>query len=90
MKIKKKCLIIGSNSFSGACLTDYLLNNGFKVIGLFKTSKKKKFLKFSENKSIKNYTPIQFDLNSTKKKLTNNIKKIQTSLYNRLCIFVSC
>ena len=72
---KKICLVIGSNSFSGACLVDYLLNNGFKVIGLFKTPKKKKFLKFSENKNIKNYISIQFDLNSTKKKLLTIVKK---------------
>ena len=60
---KKICLVIGSNSFSGACLVDYLLNNGFKVIGLFKTPKKKKFLKLY-------IYSIRFEFN--KKKIINN------------------
>lgn len=72
---KKTCLVIGSNSFSGACLVNYLLNNGFKVIGLYKTPKKKKFLKFIKNNNINNYISAQFDLNSTKKNLLTIVKK---------------
>lgn len=69
------CLVIGSNSFSGACLVDYLLNNKFKVIGLYKTKKEKKFLKFEKNKYIKNYVSLQFDLNLKKKNLLKIVRK---------------
>ncbi len=72
---KKICLVLGSNSFSGACLVDYLLDNNFKVIGLYKTKKKKIFLKFIGNKNVKSYKSIKFDLNSKTKNLFKIVKK---------------
>ena len=63
MTNRNVCLVLGSNSFSGSCLVDYLLENKFRVIGLYKTKKNKKFLKYKNNKNLKNLTSIQFDIN---------------------------
>lgn len=75
MTNRNVCLVLGSNSFSGACLVDYLLKNKFRVIGLYKTKKNKKFLKYKNNKNLKNLTSIKFDINSKKKNLFNIVQK---------------
>ena len=33
MTERQTCLVIGSNSFSGACFVDHLLQHGYDVIG---------------------------------------------------------
>ena len=40
----KKVLVLGCNSFSGSSLVNFLLNEGFSVIGISRSSEKKTLL----------------------------------------------
>ncbi len=74
--MKKKILIIGSNSFSGSNLVDYLINKKKKVIGVSRSSEINKiFLKYKYNKNLKNFTFYKVDINKNLNKLVNLIKK---------------
>tara|TARA_B100000965_G_scaffold382033_1_gene380066 strand:+ start:920 stop:1915 length:996 start_codon:yes stop_codon:yes gene_type:complete len=74
--MKKKILVIGSNSFSGSNLVDYLINKKFKVIGVSRSSEINKiFLKYKFNKNLKNFTFYKADINKNLSKIVNLIKK---------------
>jgi len=62
----KKCVVIGSNSFSGQDYVDYLLDEtDYKVIGTSRSEEKEKiFLKYKENKNIERFKYKRFDLNN--------------------------
>lgn len=75
---KKVFLIIGSNSFSGSHLVDYILNSKHKVIGVSRSSKINSiFLPYKNNKQIRNFKFYKIDLNKDKenKKIVSIIKK---------------
>lgn len=75
---KKVFLIIGSNSFSGSHLVDYILNSNHRVIGVSRSLKINSiFLPYKNNKQIRNFKFYKIDLNKDKenKKLVNIIKK---------------
>ena len=75
-KLKNKCLIIGSNSFIGSSFVDFLLNKNFDVIGVSRSLQPNKlFLKYTNNKLIKNFVFIKLDLNKRIDKLIQIIKK---------------
>lgn len=63
-------LVLGSNSFAGSCLVDYLLKKKFKVFGMSRS--KENNIKYKKNKNIKNFRFIKVDINKNLK----NIEKI--------------
>ena len=78
---KNKILILGISSFSGACLTDHLLNKKFHVYGTFNKNKINPYLPFKDNKNKANLKTIKIDLqkNSDIKKIVKLIKVIKAS-----------
>ena len=52
----KKILVLGSNSFGGACYIDHALNDGYNVIGINRSKESKScFLPYINNKNRKKY-----------------------------------
>ena len=76
--MKKKILIIGSNSFAGSNFCNYLLEKKFSIIGISRSKEENKiFLKYKKNKNYKtNFSFYKIDLNKNKdlKKLIKLIK----------------
>jgi dTDP-glucose 4,6-dehydratase len=75
--IKKKYLIIGSNSFSGSHFINFLLKKNIKVIGVSRSIENpERFLSYKKNKKLKNFSFYQIDLNKSEhvKKLIYIIK----------------
>ncbi|PIZ04876.1 MAG: dTDP-glucose 4,6-dehydratase [Gammaproteobacteria bacterium CG_4_10_14_0_8_um_filter_38_16] len=59
-----KYLILGSNSFAGASLTNYLLLQAHAVIGVSRSPEPSPFLlAYANNKNIKLFTFYQYDIN---------------------------
>jgi len=74
--MKKKILIIGSNSFSGSNFADYLIGKNSNVIGVSRSNEINKiFLKYKYNKYSKNFIFYKIDINKNLNKLINLIKK---------------
>ena len=72
-KLKKKYLVMGSNSFSGSNLIDYLLNKNHSVLGISRSKEiQKEFLPYKNNKNIRLFTFKKIDIN----KKINFFKKI--------------
>lgn len=72
-KLKNKYLVMGSNSFSGSNLIDYLLNKNHSVLGISRSKEiQKDFLPYKNNKNIRLFTFKKIDIN----KNINNFKKI--------------
>ena len=66
--------IIGSNSFSGQALANFLLKKKYRVIGISRSNiKKPHFLSF--NKSHNNFNFFKLDINKDQKKIINLIKR---------------
>lgn len=64
----KKIVIIGSNSFSGSNLVDFLLNKNFNVLGLSRSKEVKFFFsKYYNNKNLKNFKFKQIDIKNNKR-----------------------
>ena len=57
-----KVLVLGSNSFAGSCLVDYLLSKNVIVYGISR-SNERKIAKYKYNKNIKNFKFIKADIN---------------------------
>jgi len=75
--IKKKYLIIGSNSFSGSHFINFLLKKNLKVTGVSRSIENpERFLSYKKNKKLKNFSFYQIDLNKSEhvKKLIYIIK----------------
>ena len=73
-----KILILGSGSFAGSALTDYLLNKKFKIVGVNRSIKKKGyFLPYKNNFNIKNLLIYKININKNLdlKRLFKIIKK---------------
>ena len=68
-----KILILGSNSFAGSCLVDYLLNKNFHVFGISRS--KENNIKYKKNKKIKNFRFIRADINKDLIKIEKIINK---------------
>ena len=78
---KKTYLILGSNSFSGSNLIDYLLNKKHKVIGVSRSKEiKKEFLPYSYNLNSKLFIFKKVDINKDLKKLARVVKKYKPSI----------
>lgn len=70
-------LIIGSNSFSGSCFVNFLLNKKFKVIGVSRSPEKKILNPYKDNKNLKNFKFYKIDLNHNQKRIIEIIKKFK-------------
>lgn len=77
MKNKYKFLVIGSNSFSGSALINYILSQNEKVIGVSRSLEKKSFFLAYKNNinHKKNFLFHKIDLNKNLNKLLTLIKK---------------
>lgn len=72
----KKILILGSNSFAGSCLINYLLNKNFKITGISRSKEKNKNeLLYKKNKKLRNFKFIKFDLNKNYYSIVALIKR---------------
>ena len=69
-------LILGSNSFAGSSLVNYLLNKNLKVIGISRSNEKNENeLIYKKNKNLKNYQFYKININKDLQKLKNLINK---------------
>ena len=76
--MKKRYLIIGSNSFSGSNFINYILSKNTKVIGISRSNEiNKVYLPYKKNKFIKNFNFYKIDLNFDSSKLYRIIKKFK-------------
>lgn len=68
--MKKKIFILGSSSFSGASMVNYLLSTKeFKVFGTYRRKKIKQYQPHNYNKNKKLFKEFKVDFVKTKKKL---------------------
>ena len=81
----KKILILGISSFSGASAASYLLNEKYKIIGTYNSSKKINYLLY-KNKGIKTH---KINLLKDEKKLLKLILKVKPEIildYASICM----
>lgn len=72
-------VVIGSNSFSGAHFTDYILGKGISTIGVSRSPEPHKiFLPYKEH-NYKNFTFYQLDLNQDLEEILGVIKSIRAT-----------
>jgi len=79
--MKKKFLIIGSNSFTGSNFINYCLKKSHKIIGISRSSEVQDFhLAYKDNpKSKKNFIFFKLNLNKDLNKIIKLIKQTQPS-----------
>ena len=76
--MKKKFLVLGSNSFSGSSFISFLLKKNYKVLGTSRSKEyNKAYLPYKNSKNIKNFKFLQIDINKDIKKLVKVVKKIR-------------
>jgi len=81
--MKKKILILGSSSFSGASMIDYLLTqNNYRVFGTYRRRKKDCYLLYKYNKNFKQFREYKVDLS----KNSNHLLKLITKLKPQIII----
>ena len=79
--MKKKILVLGSSSFSGASLIDNLLTeNKYLVFGTYRKRKKNYLLLYKHNKNINFFKNYKIDLSKKSHKLLNLVKKIKPNI----------
>ena len=84
---ENKCLVIGSNSFSGSGFVDHLLNQKFNVYGCSRSKLiDNVFLPHSSSVKKNNFNFYQIDINKDLTKLINLINK---KLYGMGIIYAS-
>jgi len=76
--MKKKFLVLGSNSFSGSNLINFLLEKNCKVVGISRSSEYKKvYLPYKNSLNIKNFKFYKININTNLKKLNLIVKKFK-------------
>jgi hypothetical protein len=76
--MKEKILILGSSSFSGASLVNFLLNKKkYLVFGTYRRKKIKQFLPYSYNQNIKFFNEIQVDFLGNPQKIIKIISTLK-------------
>ena len=76
--MKKKFLVLGSNSFSGSSFINFLLKKNYKVLGTSRSKEyDKAYLPYKNSKNIKNFKFLRIDINKDIKKLVKIVKKIR-------------
>ena len=64
MSERQTCVVIGSNSFSGACFADYLLNQGYDVLGCSRSPEPHPaFLPYKWVERLGKFSFYQYDIN---------------------------
>lgn len=80
-KNKNTYLVMGSNSFSGSNLIDYLLNKKHKVVGISRSSEiLDVFLKYKKNLNLKLFTFKQIDINKDVSQLKKIVLKYKPTI----------
>ena len=68
--MKKKILILGSSSFAGASMVNFLLSkNNYLVLGTYRRKKIKQYLPYKYNKNLKLFKEYQVDFSGKTKKI---------------------
>tara|TARA_B100000029_G_scaffold490420_1_gene549433 strand:- start:192 stop:1184 length:993 start_codon:yes stop_codon:yes gene_type:complete len=76
--MKKKFLVLGSNSFSGSNFINYLLQKNYKVIGVSRSNEYNKiYLPYKNSLNIKNFKFFKMDINKNIQKLKIILKKFK-------------
>lgn len=76
MSEKQSCLVIGSNSFSGASFVDHLLQNDFEVIGCSRSLEPlSAFLPYKWRAHAGKFSYFQIDINKNLQELVELIRK---------------
>lgn len=76
--MKKKVLILGSSSFSGASMVNFLLSKkNVLVYGTYRRKKIQSYLPYTHNKNYKSFKAFQIDFLKSPKKLLNIIKNFK-------------
>ena len=81
--MKKRFLIIGSNSFSGSNMINLLLSKKHQVVGVSRSNEiEKEFLNYKQNKNIKKFKFYKIDINkhSQRIKLNDIILKFKPNI----------
>jgi dTDP-glucose 4,6-dehydratase len=78
----KKILILGSSSFAGSSLVNYLLDKNYIIYGTYNSKKPLIYLPYLKNKKIKNYKEfkINFKNKNDYKRVVSLIKKNKFSI----------
>jgi len=76
--MKKKILVLGCSSFSGASMVKYLLDkNDYKVYGTFRRKKNNSYLPYKLSKNLKLFKEYKIDFSKDSKKLLNLVIRIK-------------
>ena len=76
--IKESVLIIGSSSFAGASMVNFLISqNKYKVYGTYRRKKNKAYLPYFKNSQVVKFKNIKVDFSKNPKKLVNIILKFR-------------
>lgn len=76
--MKPKILVLGSSSFSGASMVNYLLNkNKYRVYGTFRRRKTNSYLPYKFNKNFKLFKEYKIDLSKNSKQLLNLVIRLK-------------
>ena len=79
--MKKKILILGSSSFSGASTVNHLLNqNKYKIFGTYRKKKKDSYLPYKFNKNFKEFKEYKLDLLKKPNDLISLIIKLKPDI----------
>lgn len=78
MSERQTCVVIGSNSFSGACFTDFLLSRGYDVFGCSRSPEPHSaFLPYKWGNCPGKFSFYQYDINRDLEDLMALIRKIK-------------
>ena len=76
--MKKKFLVLGSNSFSGSNFINFLLNKNCKVVGVSRSPEFKKiYLPYKNSYSLKTFKFYKIDINTELVKLKSLVNKFK-------------
>ena len=75
--MSNKCLVIGSNSFSGSHFVSYLLEQGEEVIGVSRSPEIAEVFLPYKSQNIDRFTFVQADINRDFEKMHSLIKEVQ-------------
>ena len=79
--MKKKILVLGSSSFSGASIVDYLLTkNNYQIFGTYRRRKKDSYLPFKFNKNFRYLKEYKVDLSEKSNQLLNLVIKLKPEI----------
>ena len=79
--MKKKILVIGSNSFTGNNFVNYCLGKNYNIVGVSRSDQPNEtLLSYKNNKLIKNFKFYKFNINKDISKILSLIKKFKPEI----------